>query len=232
MYKTFQILITCEHGGNAIPHKYRKLFSNYKTLLNTHRGYDPGALEVAIAIVKKIKCPFVFETVSRLLVEQNRSRYRKEVFSEYTFTLSSSEKIKLLENIYDYYHENVYYNINQALEKVKRIYHFSIHSFTPVLNNKIRNVDIGLLYDPSRDIEKKTSVSVSKDLKNAIPELKVRMNYPYRGTSDGLTTALRRKYPAGCYCGIEIEVNQKHYLEKTCVWNTLIRKIPEILSFF
>ncbi len=231
MYKTFKIIITCEHGGNAIPLKYRKLFSNNKAVLKTHRGYDPGALEAAIAIVKKIKCPFVFETVSRLLVEQNRSRYRKVVFSEYSSSLSNYEKNKLLEKIYDPYHENVYTNINQALKKIKRIYHFSIHSFTPVLNNKIRNVDIGLLYDPSRDIEKKAAISVSKALKNALPELMVRMNYPYRGTSDGLTTTLRKKYPASCYSGIEIEINQRHYQEKTNIWNTLIRKIPEILSF-
>ena len=38
----------------------------------------------------------------------------------------------------------------------------------------------------------------------------MRRNYPYRGTSDGLTRYLRKRYADRDYCGIELEVNQKH----------------------
>ena len=38
--------------------------------------------------------------------------------------------------------------------------------------------------------------------------LTVRFNYPYRGTSDGLTTAMRVRLPPVAYAGIEIEINQ------------------------
>ena len=38
--------------------------------------------------------------------------------------------------------------------------------------------------------------------------MKVRFNYPYKGTSDGLTTTLRKKFGPR-YVGIEIEINQK-----------------------
>ena len=38
--------------------------------------------------------------------------------------------------------------------------------------------------------------------------LRVRMNYPYQGRSDGHTTALRRLFGSGEYIGIELEVNQ------------------------
>jgi hypothetical protein len=37
----------------------------------------------------------------------------------------------------------------------------------------------------------------------------VRRNYPYRGWSDGLTTALRRRFAERAYVGIELEVNQR-----------------------
>ena len=40
------------------------------------------------------------------------------------------------------------------------------------------------------------------------PDLRVRLNYPYRGDSDGLTTWLRRRHPAARYLGIELEINQ------------------------
>jgi len=41
------ILITCEHGGNRIPPRYRPLFAGFEALLQSHRGYDPGALAMA-----------------------------------------------------------------------------------------------------------------------------------------------------------------------------------------
>ena len=40
-------LITCEHGGNRIPPRYRDLFAGCEALLQSHRGYDPGALTLA-----------------------------------------------------------------------------------------------------------------------------------------------------------------------------------------
>jgi hypothetical protein len=41
------------------------------------------------------------------------------------------------------------------------------------------------------------------------PEMRVRRNYPYLGKTDGLTTYLRRQFPAEQYLGIELEVNQR-----------------------
>jgi len=42
-----RFLITCEHGGNRIPARYRPLFACHGALLASHRGYDPGALALA-----------------------------------------------------------------------------------------------------------------------------------------------------------------------------------------
>ena len=41
---TDSFLFTCEHGGNRIPAPYRRLFRGQRALLDSHRGYDPGAL--------------------------------------------------------------------------------------------------------------------------------------------------------------------------------------------
>ncbi|MBY0441989.1 MAG: hypothetical protein K2Q25_07615 [Mycobacteriaceae bacterium] len=37
-------IITCEHSGKRIPAPYRQLFNGQQALLNSHRGYDLGAL--------------------------------------------------------------------------------------------------------------------------------------------------------------------------------------------
>ena len=232
MDKKSQIIITCEHGGNKIPQQFKKLFVNNANALATHLGYDIGALEMAKKIVRKLKCPFVFETISRLLVEQNRSRYRKEVFSEFCSNLTIVEKERLLETIYDSYHDRIYKHLSTANIKKNFVYHFSIHSFTPVLFNRERNADLGLLYDPSRKIEKRTAALIAEKLTGTNTGLRVRMNYPYRGASDGFTTTLRKQYREDEYCGIEIELNQKHFIGKTEIWDSLLKHLPEVISKF
>lgn len=71
-----------------------------------------------------------------------------------------------------------------------------------------RNADIGLLYDPKRPSEKKFARNIQKNIQKRAPELRVRMNYPYKGTSDGFTSALRKLFPDTVYAGIEVESNQ------------------------
>ncbi|MDD5941447.1 N-formylglutamate amidohydrolase [Fibrobacter sp.] len=90
------------------------------------------------------------------------------------------------------------------------IVHLGIHSFTPVLNGKVRNTDIGILYDPTRPQERAYANVIKDEIKRLYPAMKVRFNYPYKGTSDGLTTTLRKKFDPQ-YVGIEIEINQKFF---------------------
>jgi predicted N-formylglutamate amidohydrolase len=66
-------LVTCEHGGNRIPAPYRKLFVRQRALLDSHRGWDPGALQMARALSTALRAPLVASTTSRLLVDLNRS---------------------------------------------------------------------------------------------------------------------------------------------------------------
>src|SRR5580658_1669534 len=71
--KRWPIVITCEHGGNRIPVPYRDLFHGQKQKLESHRGYDPGALVMGRALAAAFAAPLVVSTVSRLLVDLNRS---------------------------------------------------------------------------------------------------------------------------------------------------------------
>jgi predicted N-formylglutamate amidohydrolase len=224
------LLITCEHGGNQIPLSYRKWFKALENILHSHRGYDPGALDIAKIVAKRTNSPLVFEKISRLLIEQNRSRKSKNVFSEYSSKMSVEEKQNLLEKVYDPYHESVATFISENFKNRVITFHFSIHTFTPVMNCKERNADVGLLYDPSRIIERELSDIIKEKIEGEINGLKVRKNYPYKGTSDGLTTTLRKQYTQKNYCGIEIEINQKHFLANSEIWRTLREKMPSILG--
>jgi predicted N-formylglutamate amidohydrolase len=85
-----------------------------------------------------------------------------------------------------------------------------VHSFTPLFAGKVRTTDLGLLYDPQRASESRFITHWRKELEqHSTNELTIHRNRPYRGTSDGFTTSLRKQYSNECYLGIELELSQK-----------------------
>ena len=219
------LLITCEHGGNRVPAKYRPLFSTHRALLESHRGYDPGALRLARDFAAAFGTELVYSTTTRLLVELNRSPHHRALFSEISRKLPPEERRKALERYYFPYRDWVETQVRDATEKRGRILHISCHSFTPRLHGETRRADIGLLYDPRRTAEARFCSVWQNALKTADPRLTVRRNYPYRGYADGLTTWLRRRFPDPAYAGVEIEVNQKYPLGDDAAWRALRRHV-------
>jgi predicted N-formylglutamate amidohydrolase len=176
-------------------------------VLKTHRAYDIGALAVFRKLVKFAKPEFYCEgKFSRLFVDLNRTITNKSAFSDY---LRNDEKAKAQATIYWTEYRTAIEKFVKATPK-KEIIHLGIHSFTPELNGKVRNTDIGILYDPSRPKESELAQIIKAEIKRRHPEMKVRFNYPYKGTSDGLTTTLRKKIGPR-YAGLEIEINQKFF---------------------
>jgi predicted N-formylglutamate amidohydrolase len=215
-------LITCEHGGNRIPAHYQRLFRGRRALLDSHRGYDPGALRMAKALASAFGAPLVTSTISRLLVDLNRSVGHPQFFS--VATRSAPEKIRadVVERHYRPYREQVERLVAQIVSRGPRVVHISSHSFTPALNGHVRRADVGLLYHPGRRSEALLCARWKEALAAVVPELRVRRNYPYAGRGDGLTSHLRLRFPQGTYVGIELEVNQRIVLGASRRW-TLLR---------
>lgn len=199
------VIITCEHGGNTIPAAYSSYFAKYASFLQSHRGWDPGALSVAKLMAVRMQAPLHYSEVSRLLIELNRSLHHLYLFSFITRGLSIKEKHQIVATYYTPYRQAV----EEAIEKVivqEEVIHLSIHSFTPVLKGKVREAEIGLLFDPKRAGEKSLCHNWKRELLES-SDLRIKLNYPYLGTADGFTTYLRKKFPAN-YIGIEVEINQ------------------------
>ena len=199
------LILTCEHASNKLPAAFRSAVPT--EVLKTHRAYDIGALAVFRKLVKFAKPEFYCEgKFSRLFVDQNRTITNKSASSDY---LRNDEKAKAQATIYWTEYRTAIEKFVKATPK-KEIIHLGIHSFTPELNGKVRNTDIGILYDPSRPKECELAQVIKAEIKRLHPEMKVRFNYPYKGTSDGLTTTLRKKIGPR-YAGLEIEINQKFF---------------------
>jgi predicted N-formylglutamate amidohydrolase len=159
--------------------------------------------------------------ITRLLVELNRSPGHPGLYSEISSSLERHERQRLLELYYHPYRDAVIRQIEQLLAGHERVCHVSLHSFTPELNGKVRNADIGLLYDPKRPREKTFCLNWQGNINRREEGWTVRRNYPYRGTMDGFVTLLRRRFPADRYLGFELEVNQRWPLQGGGTWRTL-----------
>lgn len=223
---THNILLTCEHGGNDVPEEYQHLFEDAHHVLETHRGWDIGILPFAEAMARYLQAPLLSSTVSRLLVELNRSLGHKQLFSEFSTRLPKGARQELLRKYYFPHREMVAQAVENALA-YGRVYHVTVHSFTPELNGQVRNADITFLYDYRRKDEAQLATLWQKELEAALP-VKVRRNYPHRGHTDGLETALRKHWPESEYVGLCIEVNQKHLIEGYPEeWPTVVSKTLE-----
>jgi predicted N-formylglutamate amidohydrolase len=203
-------VVTAEHGGNDVPAPYRPLFRGRRGELRSHRGWDPGTLHLARHLASQLGAPLVSSTTTRLLVDLNRSPHNPRVFSAVTRGLPRAERAEILERLHRPHWDAARKAVEQGLADAGRVLHLGVHSFTPVLDGVRRRPDLALLYDPARPLERALAVAWVRVLERALPARAVGRNDPYRGSADGLTTALRKEHPGARYLGIEIEVNQKH----------------------
>ncbi len=202
-------LVTCEHGGNRIPAPYRPLFAGQGPLLDSHRGFDPGALAMARALAEVLGAALVAATVSRLLVDLNRSLGHRHLFSTATRAAPAPLRAKIMAEHYQPHRAEVERLVRASVGHGMRVIHIASHSFTPIFDGTARTADVGLLYDPRRAAESTLCARWKAGLAKRDPALRVRRNYPYAGKDDGLTAHLRTRFGAGDYIGIELEINQR-----------------------
>ncbi len=220
------VILSCEHAGNLVPDHYKYLFEQDQKVLETHRGWDPGAWELAQFLSTQLNVHLHGCHVTRLLIEANRSLDSSQLFSEYSSKLSNSEKEKLIKTIYHPYRNKVREFLNAAL---KPVLHLSIHSFTPIWSGVERSVDIGILYDPNQALEHTFSLRLKEALETCLPGKKIKFNEPYKGTDDGFTTELRKQFALNQYAGIELEVSQKYTTDLSTIQDGILRAIKTVI---
>lgn len=225
-----QLIFSCEHGGNQIPAAWHHLFAGAEAAVDSHRGWDPGALECAKRLAAKLDRPLISSSTSRLLVDLNRSLHHRALFSAYSRLLPVTARQAIIRHYYLPYRSRLQQEVASLAKQRTFVLHLSIHSFTPVLNQIKRNADIGLLYDPQRGHERAFALRLRDCLHALDCELSIRRNYPYRGSADGVTTDLRKHYSPAHYAGLELEINQKYPLgSDRYVWRRLKNTITQAL---
>ena len=199
-----RVLITAEHASWRVPGAYQALFVGSEAVLESHRAWDPGTRQLARDFSRALNVPLLEGKVTRLLVDLNRSRNHRGHLSEFSRTLSVDDRARLI----DRYWQPHWNAFRAAIEQAPgQLIHVACHSFSPVLNGNRRNADIGLLYDPSRKEEKLWCQQLAQVITEHLPALNVRMNYPYRGVSNGMGQQHRRMFDADRLLTMELEIN-------------------------
>jgi predicted N-formylglutamate amidohydrolase len=215
------IVLSCEHAGNEVPSAFADDFRASRQTLGTHRGYDPGAHALAQAFASVLGVRLYAQSVTRLLIDSNRSENSPTLFSPFTNPLSDKQRDQLLAKHYRPYRNSVRTEVTRLLERHDKVVHLSVHSFTPELRGAVRTTDIGLLFDPTFAFETDVCQRWRATMVSAKTRFVVHDNEPYRGDGDGLTTTLRNEFPRDRYAGIELEVNQKYPRRNARRWSDL-----------
>jgi predicted N-formylglutamate amidohydrolase len=195
-----------------VPREHARLFAGARDVLESHQGWDPGALRLAQLMARRLgprlARPLLATRWSRLLVESNRSLTNPRLWSRFTKDLSREERERIVDRYWRPHREEVEAAIDSALARRGDVVHVAVHGFTPILDGEVRNADVGLLFDSARRREVELARRWGALLVARAPRLRVRHDYPHRGSADGLATWLRRRHPQARYRGCELEVNQ------------------------
>jgi len=226
------LVLSCEHATDAVPARYRDAFGSADAAqaLASHRGSDLGARALARQLARTLRAPLHEATTSRLLADANRSLGHPALFSEWSRALPDAERQSIVQRYWGPHRDAVEQTVADTIAAGERALHVSVHSFTPHWHGRARAVDVAWLYDPKREPERAFVDAWRARLAASSPRLRLRRNHPYRGDADGLTTSLRRRFPADRYLGIELEVSQRFPLGNVGEWRGLRAALTATLA--
>ena len=201
-----KLVLTCEHGGHQVPSPLKYLEKVQPLNFDSHYTWDPGALEATQFLSQKLKAPYFANTSSRLLIDCNRSDNNPKRFPRWTKKLKASERQAIEKLVCDSYKSKVRTHVKKLLSRGHFVVVISVHSFTPVLNGKRRETELGVLYRPFVNTESDLASALVTHLKN-FSNFKIHHNRPYQGHTDCFLNELFREFKNPQFTGVMFELN-------------------------
>ena len=197
-------VFTCEHASAAVPDRYAGLGLGAGDLAD-HIAWDIGAAALAAQLAAAFAAPLVESAFSRLVIDCNRDLGDHDLIVGETHgvavpgnrDLAADERAHRIERYHRPYHDAV----DAALaERPKETVLVSVHSFTPELRGRRRELEVGVLYDDHVPLAGRLADAI------ATTGFVVRHNEPYSGL-DGLIYSARTHGVRHGLRYVELEVN-------------------------
>ncbi len=186
---TSRVMLVCEHASHHIPAVLDNLGLEPQHH-HSHFAWDVGAEAVACKMCELLDAPLIVQRYSRLVYDCNRPPEAPSAMPEMgedvpipgNRNISEEEKSVRIEQIYEKFHTSVSRLLDSVHSNGTPPVFVTIHSFTPVLKGKARDVELGILHDEDSRLADAMLARVNKDYS-------ARRNDPY-GPEDGVTHTL------------------------------------------
>lgn len=143
------LVLTCEHATNHLPDGWH--WGPDAWLSETHWAWDPGAAVVTRELALRFGSRAVLAGFSRLVVDPNRpldsdTLIRRDADGQ-VITLNASVDEAGLRARIDGFWRPFHDTVDRVVGGSSAPVVLSVHSFTPVYEGHVRDVQIGVLYD-------------------------------------------------------------------------------------
>lgn len=229
-----EFILVCEHASNFIPADLDELNVSEK-VVNSHVGWDLGALAVAKKMAKSLNAPLVASGISRLVYDCNRppeapsaTPAKCEVYDIIgNQNLSEAARDKRTQKYYLPFYNLLTQTIKDQTLKNNQPVIVTIHSFTGIYYGKPRDVEIGILHDDDTKFADAMLDAAKNDDK-----FNFERNKPY-GPEDGVTHTLKLHGLENGLMNVMIEVRNDliaNQQDQAMVAETLSKYIQEALN--
>jgi predicted N-formylglutamate amidohydrolase len=202
-------LFSCEHASNRVPHPLVSTLSDQQDILHTHWAWDIGTKLLVQELIHLSQSQSIFARFTRLVVDANRHRNRKDLIVptvenniiSFNQNLDETDVAWRLDTYYNPYHAAFKEMVANRMKLSPPFLLISVHSFTPVWKGKVRTMDIGVLYDNFEDTAKEFKEKLSQE------GFFVELNQPYSGRF-GLMYSVAQQGDNFQIPHLELEFNQ------------------------
>lgn len=195
------IVLTCEHASDQLPVPW----GADEWLRSMHWAIDLGIADFTRALCERLDSRAILARFSRLWIDANRPLYSSTLFRDradgrpvhLNSDLPDHERLARVLSCWQPYHDGVDALIEEAPARLL----LSMHSFTPLYEGNVREVEIGVLFDD----EDALAAEVAQRLEPF--GYCVRLNEPYSGKGGMMYSCYDHAKRHGLR-GLELEVRQ------------------------
>jgi predicted N-formylglutamate amidohydrolase len=224
-------VLVCDHASNRIPEDYGDLGLSMVDRLR-HIAWDPGALAVSLALTDLLDAPLVHSTVSRLVIDCNRTFTAPDLISlssEDTVIpgnrdLGDNDRARRIADFHEPFHAAIDALLSRRAQEGRETILVAMHSFTPVYRGVSRPWPIGLIHG----VDTGYTRALFDALKAEEPDLDVGWNEPYAALN-GVTYTLEHHGDGRGLTSTMIEIRHDEILEPKGVarWASLLARCLE-----
>lgn len=151
---TAPVLLVCDHASKAFPRVMNQL-GLADWVLEQHVASDIGAAMVTRHLSDLLDAPAVLAGYSRLIIDPNRKLTSSTAFIEVSdgitipgnIDLSEEEKADRVASFFDPYHQAITDRLERFKSRGVTPAFISVHTCTPVFNQVVREMHIGVMWD-------------------------------------------------------------------------------------